>query len=307
MRYVGVGRESSQGNPVSPQSYMDPRRVEASPIVEDQVINTLSSRFPKLKHLGGVRVEGEIEGLFGPDSFSMLVLSMVLGKVQSTASEGYSVHNFSPLEIGEVPNTYTVELCDEGIARVIVGAFGDSMELNLRPDEPVSASLSFLALNELQGTPRTPTFSRVHPVRPEDVVCLIGGQAVELDELTLKLENDLSTDHYTIGSRTLPRHELGEFSVAGTFSARFRSRSHLDRFLNGQETSLSIRMRSGTVAAGIDREVVVELPRVYYSTWSCEVVPSERSVQEVEFRALATSAGDPPVRFRVQTEEQLPG
>ncbi|MCS7095381.1 MAG: phage tail tube protein [Thaumarchaeota archaeon] len=307
MRYVGFGRESAQGNPVVPQVYVDPRRVEATPVVEEQVIGTIATRFPQLKHLGGVRAEGEIEGLFGPDTFSMLVLEMVLGKTETTTSEDYNVYNFSPLEVGETPNTYTIELRDGSIVRSIAGAFGDSMELNLRPDEPVYASLSFLALNELPGTTRTPTFSRTHTVRPEDVICMIAGETVELDELTLKLENHLSSDHYTIGSRTLNRHELGEFSVTGTFSARFGSRAHLDRFLNGQEASLLIRMRSGTVAAGIDREVVVELPRVYYSTWSCEVVPSERSVQEVEFRALATSGRDPPVRFRVQTEEQLPG
>ncbi|MEN3048410.1 MAG: phage tail tube protein [Candidatus Caldarchaeales archaeon] len=307
MRYVGIGRESTQGNPVAPQVFIDPRRFDVRPVFEERAIETVASRFPRLRHLGGLRVEGEVEGLFGPDAFSMLALAMTLGRVDSTGSDGYFVHSFVPVERWESFPTFTVELRDEGVTRVVAGAFGNSMELSLRPDEPATASLEFLGLNELPGSPRSPSFSRVHPVRPEDVVCLIGGEQVELEELTLRLENDLSSDHYVIGSRTLRRHELGGLSVTGTFSGRFGSRAHLDRFLSGQETSISVRMRSGSVAQGIDREVVVELPRVCYSSWSCEVVPSERSVQEVEFRALATPQGEPPVRFRVQTEEQLPG
>lgn len=307
MRYVGIGRESTQGNPVAPQVFVDPRRFEVMPVVEERAIETVGSRFPRLKHLGGLRVEGEVEGLFGPDAFSMLALAMTLGKIESTGSDGYSVHTFSPVERWESFPTFTVELRDEGVTRVVAGAFGNSIELNVRPDEPVSATLEILGLNELPGSPRSPSFSRVHPVRPEDVVCLIGGEPVELEELTLRVENDLSSDHYVIGSRTLRRHELGGLSVTGTFSGRFGSRAHLDRFLSGQETSVAVRLRSGSITQGIDREVVVEVPRVYYSTWSCEVTPSERSVQEVEFRALATPQGEPPVRFRVQTDEQLPG
>ncbi len=303
MRYLGFGRESGQGVQAEPTLFADPVSVEIH-TVEDELLRTsVSSRFALGKFPGPRRVEGEVEVLMGPDAPTVALLEMLLGRLNVNELAGYRRYVVSPVEVGENPVTYTLELVADGHARAFVGVVCDSIRMEVRPDEPVSVRATLLGLEEREGMVRTPNFARQHPVSPHSATCLLGGVPVELEELTLSVENDLSKDHYVIGSRTLRAHELGRFSVTGSFSVRFRDRSHLERFLRSEETAMTVRFSAGTIDGVNERYVLLEMPRIAYSSWRCEVRPAERLVQEVEFTAFRSADGRPPIRFEVQTEE----
>jgi len=303
MRYLGFGRESGQGVQAEPTLFADPTSVEIH-AVEDELLRTsVSSRYSLGRFPGPRRVEGEVEMLMGPDGPTVALLEMLLGGRDVYEFTGYRKYVLEPVEVGEDPVTYTLELATDGQARAFVGMVCDSIRMEVRPDEPVSVRATLLGIEEREGTVRTPSFARQHPVSPHSATCLLGGVPVELEELTLSVENGLSKDHYVIGSRTLVRHELGRFSVTGSLSARFRDRSHLERFLRSEETAMAIRFSAGTIDGVNERYVLLELPRIAYSSWRCEVRPAERLVQEVEFTAFRSADGRPPIRFEVQTEE----
>ena len=303
MRYLGFGRESSQGVQAEPTLFADPISAEIHTVEDELVRASVSSRFALGRFPGPRRVEGDVEMLMGPDAPTVALLEMLLGRLDVNEFTGYRRYVLSPVEVGENPVTYTLELATDGQVRAFVGTVCDSLRLEVRPDEPVSVRFGLLGLEEREGTARTPSFARQHPVSPHSATCLLGGVPVELEELTLNIENDLSKDHYVIGSRTLKAHELGRLSVTGSFSARFRDRSHLERFLRSEETSMAVRFSAGTIDGVNERYVLIEMPRIAYSSWKCEVKPAERLVQEVEFTAFRSAEGRPPIRFEVQTEE----
>lgn len=303
MRYLAFGRESGQGVQAEPTLFADPISADVYTVEDELPMTSVSSRYVLGRFPGPRRVEGEIEVLLGPDGPTLALLEMLLGRREVTDLGGYRRYVFTPIEVGEEPVTYTLELAMDGQARTVVGALCDSASIEVRPDEPVVLRVSVLGMEEREGTLRTPTFARQHPVSPHGATCLLGGVPVTLEELTLTVENGLSKDHHTIGSRTLGAHEPGQLGVSGSFSARFRDRSHLDRFLSSEESSLTVRFGAGTVDGVNERYLLLELPRIAYSSWRCEVRPAERLVQEVEFTAFRSADGRPPVRVEVQTEE----
>ncbi len=298
-----MGKENGQGVQADPTVFADPISADVYTVEEEVTLTSVSSRYVLGRFPGPRRVEGEVEVLLGPDRATLALLEMLLGRLEVSDLTGYRRYALTPIEVGDEPVTYTLELAMDGQARTVVGCLCDSASIEVRPDEPVVLKASVLGIEERAGTLRTPTFARQHPVSPHGASCLLGGVAVELEELTLKVDNDFSKDHHTIGSRTLRAHEPGQLSVSGSFSARFRDRSHLDRFLSSEEASLVVRFSAGYVDGVNERYLLIELPRIAYSSWRCEVKPAERLVQEVEFTAFRSADGRPPIRVEVQTEE----
>jgi hypothetical protein len=213
MRYLAFGRESGQGVQAEPTLFADPISAEIHTVEDELVRTSVSSRFALGRFPGPRRVEGEVEMLMGPDAPTVALLEMLLGKLDVNEFTGYRRYVLSPVEVGENPVTYTLELATDGQVRAFVGTVCDSLRLEVRPDEPVSVRFGLLGLEEREGTARTPSFARQHPVSPHSATCLLGGVPVELEELTLNVENDLSKDHYVIGSRTLKAHELGSSAL----------------------------------------------------------------------------------------------
>ena len=86
--------------------------------------------------------------------------------------------------------------------------------------EYVSATASILAQREDSADLRTPSFPAARDWHSGDVSATLGGQEIELKALSLEVNNNPSSDHHVIGSRYLPRHELGELEITGSMDVR---------------------------------------------------------------------------------------
>jgi len=136
----------------------------------------------------------------------------------------------------------------------------------------------------------TPSYPSVRQFANPDTEARIGGSVVELQELTIELNNNLERFHDLTAA--LKGIDLTGLEVSGSFSARFRTSDHLSRFLNGNETSLQVTL-TGPIAGGSHNyKLVIELPRIIYKAWESDVTGGELLVENVEFQAIRPSSGD---------------
>jgi len=296
-RYLGLGKEQAFGEAASPTRFIDPLRIDVSAEKPPILRRSIASRFPLDKASGNVVVTGEVEFQVEPITIGDFLL-MLFGKVstsQPDPSNAPSVyqHVFTPCEIGETPATYTLEIGADHAARRIVSTILESMKLEFAPGEYVSATASIVGQKEEQSSLSTPSFPQTGFWHSGNASVTLSGVQAELQALSIEINNNPSTDHHVIGSRYLPRHELGELEVSGSMDVRFMDRSQLDSFLNDDEASMTIKLTGGEIEGGYNYELVIELPRIVYSAWSGEVSGSEPIVQSIDFTALKPADGYP--------------
>ncbi len=306
-RYVGFGKQSAIDTPSAPTSFLDAVRFDVS--LEKPVIRrrTIAGRWVSDYAPGKAVARGEVEFYLNPKSLGAPLL-MTLGNISTgqpdpTNAPNVYEHTFTPLEVGGQPPSYTVELGADGIARRIVGAIGESMAIEVAPGEYATATLTILGVKEEQAAPSTPSFPQLRDWTSHDAQVQVGGTPAELQALSLEINNNPSAEHHVIGSRYLTRHELGELEVSGSMDIRFLDRSHLDRFLQDQETSLTITFTGPEIEAGYSYQLVISLPRIVYDSWSAEVSSSEMVVQSIEFVAVKPQ-GDDVVRILLRNDEE---
>jgi len=295
-RYLGLGKESAFGEPVSPTRFVDPLRIDVTCEKEPVLRRTVASRFPLDKMPGSVIASGEIELQADPETVGDFLL-MLLGKVEvsqpdSSGAPSVYQHLFTACEIGESPPTYTLEIGADDSARRIISTIIESLKLELAPGEYVSATAGILGQKEEQSTLVSPSFPATRPWHSGDVAITINDVQAELRALSLEINNNPSRDHHVIGNRYLTRHELGELEVTGSMDVRFYDRSFLDSFLSDEEASMKITMTGDEIEGGYRNQLEIELPRIVYSAWSGEISGSEQIVQSIDFAALKPSAGE---------------
>ena len=295
-RYLGLGKEDAFGQPASPTRFIDPLRIDVASEKEPILRRSVASRAPVDEAAGSVVVSGEVEFQVEPTVFGDFLL-MLLGKVSSSQPDPSNAptvyqHTFTPCEVGETPPTYTLELASDNTARKVVSAIIESMKIELAPGEYVSATASIVGQKEEQSSPQSPSFPQTRPWHSGEASIKINGEEAELQALSLEINDNPSTDHHVIGSRYLPRHELGELEIKGSMDIRFSDRKYLDEFLEEEEASITIELAGDPIEGGYGYEARIEFPRVVYSAWSGEISGSDPIVQSVDFVALKPSSGD---------------
>ncbi len=300
VRYLGIGKEASFGSPATPTRYLDPKAIAISTEKAARKRRGVATRWPTAFSPGKVVVRGSFDYIADPETIGDILL-MLLGKVTTTQPDATNApntyqHVFEPVEVNQVPPSYTLEIGSDITARRVVGAIAASLTLELPKDDFVGGSVEILAKQEDSAALSTPTWPQPRPWTDDDASIDIGGAAAELEALTLEVNNNPSEDHHVIGSRFLPRHELGELEIRGSMDIRFSNRTHLDRFLNDQETSLKITLTGDPIEATYNHKLEIWLPRIIYDAWSGEVNPSERLVQGIDFVAIKPATADPIIK-----------
>ncbi len=306
-RYVGLGKQSALDAPSTPTRFLDAVRFDIS--LEKPVIRrrTIAGRWVSDYAPGKAVARGEVEFYLNPKNVGDPLL-MTLGNISTSQPDPSNApnvyeHTFTPLEIGVQPPSYTIELGAEGMARRVIGAIGESLTIEVAPGEYASATLTILGVREESATPSAPSFPQLRDWTSHDAEIQVGGQPAELQALSLEINNNPDAEHHVIGSKYLTRHELGELEVSGSMDIRFLDRTHLDRFLQDQETSLTISFTGSEIEAGYRYQLVITLPRIIYDSWSAEVSSSEMVVQSIEFVAVRPQ-GDDVVKVILRNDEE---
>ncbi len=302
VRYVALGKETSFGSEAPPSRYIDLAR-ESFATRHDWIIPELASaRWPKYALKGPIRVEGSLDMYVRPDNIGELLLA-IMGSVATSQPDATNApntykHEFTPAD--SLPS-YTVKVASEVTGRTFVGCVARRLELTVAAGELLGASVDFLGREESMFTPGTPTFSDLPFLSFADLVeFLVGGSAASIRALSVRIENDLVDDWYTLGDRRLAEIPVRGFSVEGSFDVKFDDRTHLDRFLNAEETSIKATFRGPEIEAGYYNELTIDLPRVVYTAAGANIDRREVMVEGVEFRALYDKSAGYIVKVTLQ-------
>ena len=292
-RYLGVGKQSAWGTSVAPTEWLDPITIDIKTEKEPLQLRTISNRLVQKFLEGKIVVTGDIETPANPEAIGLLLLA-TFGNVSSTAQTASTQHVFTPkTKYDEVPPFLTLEIGSDNVYRRILDVIGASLAIEFPPGEIVSCRFSILGSKEESSTEQSPSFPDARPFTANDATVTLGGASAELRALSIEFNNNPSTDHHhVIGSRYLTRHELGDLEVTGSMDLLFDSRDELDRFLNDDETSLTIDLIGETISGDEKYELKIELPVIIYSAWGAPVNVGEQIIQSIDFVARKPDSGD---------------
>lgn len=294
-RYVGLGKETTFGQAAAISKFFDPREFSIVPEKEPILRRSVASRAVLDYYSGKIAVTGDITLPLYPNMGELFL--MLLGNVATTQPDPTNApsvyrHKFTPVEINQAPPSYTLELAEDSVYRRILGAIAESMSLEIPPGEEPAASFSILGVNEEAATALSPSFPAEKPFDENSCSVTLNGVAVTPRSLTLDINNNPSTDHYVIGSKTLPRHIVGDLEVTGAIDLFLDDRTHLDKFLQDGEGSLEIKFTGPIIEATYSYELLFRLPRIVYRTWGADVSGAEPITQSIEFVAIKPATGD---------------
>jgi len=302
VRYVALGKESSFGSEASPTRYIDLARESLSQRHDWIIPELASARWPKYALKGPIRVEGSLDMYVRADNIGEILLA-VLGSVETSQPDPDNApnvykHTFTPAD--SLPS-YTVHVVSEVTGRKFLGCVARRLELTCAAGELLGASLDVVGKEEAALTPGSPTFSTLPFFSFADISdFLVGGVDVSVRAFALRVENDLVDDWYVLGDRKLPEIPVRGLTVEGSFDLKFSDRTHLDRFLNAEETKLKCIFTGPEIEGDYWNELRIYLPRIVYTAAGANIDRRELLVEGVEFRALYDEAEDFVIRVTLQ-------
>ena len=229
---------------------------------------------------GPFRVSGDVEVVVIPDNIGKF-LEGVFGTVNTTTSpsgDAYK-HEFT---VGSSLPSYTLEIgYDVGsYAAQIPGAAFNELSLEAPAKEFVTARIGVVAKTISLESLSTPTITTGRPfVFHDGQVKIDGATVANVEAIRITMSNNIDTDVFYIGSRTLGAIKPQGFDITGTMDISFDSWDFFQKFLGSssatspQDTlnSLSLELTftgeaTGSSDAGYENKLLtIEVPEIYLS------------------------------------------
>jgi len=305
VRYLAMGKEASFGQEATSLRYLDLASEDLKTEHEWMMPELAAFRWKRYALKGTLRVSGSISTYAQFASLGDFLLaalgSISTGQPDPANAPSVFKHEFTP---GEGLPSYTIMVASEVTGRKFLGCVCSSLELSLAVGELLGVSFEVVGQREEAFTPAEVELDSSPFISFTDLVsCEVGGEAVGLEALELTISNDLVEDAFEIGSRYLPEVPVQGLEVAGSFDLKFKDRKHLDRFLDGQETSLHIRFEGPEIEGGYKYALELDMPRIIYKSAGANVSTRERLVERVEFEAIYDPTAGYVIKAILQNRE----
>ena len=304
-RYLAIGKEPSFGQEATSYRYIDLASEDLKTEHEWILPELAGYRWKRLAMKGTMRVGGSVDAYAQFDSLGLFLLG-ALGSVSTSQPDAVGApsvyrHEFTPAE--GLPS-YTLRVASEVTGRQFLGCVCSSLELSVAPGELLGVSVEWVGQREEAFSPEEPAWDESPYISFADLASAeVGGSPVNLEALTLTIENDLADDAFELGSAYLPEIPVQALSITGSFDLKFKDRTHLDRFLSGEETSLYLRFEGPEIEGGLRYSFELDLPRIIYKTAGANVSARDRLVESVEFEALFDPVGGRIMKAVLQNKE----
>jgi len=294
-RYFGIGKQSGFGTAVSPSKFVAASSVSFTPNEERDYPLTIADRAPLFVQPAQKYSEIEVEMMIWPEGGLENILHAFFQNVTTTtldATNSVYRHTFTPAGFNPSMTYYTFEVgYDPGLEVLRApNCIVDSLEFSFASDSAPTLSVSAVGDYPTLVARATPSFPAIRPFQVPNVSVQIGGAPVELQELSIELNNNTERIHDLSGA--LKAIELQSLEVSGSFSVRFKNTTHLSNFLNRTETSLKVTLTGPNAGGSYNYSLEIELPRIVYDAWSAEISEADLLAQDVDFQALKPASGD---------------
>ena len=287
-RYLALGREPSFGQEATSLRFVD-LASEDLRTTHDWIMPELAGHRWKEHAIKGTVKAGGSVSTYGQFGSLGDFLMAALGQASTSQPDPENApavfrHEFTPAE--GLPS-YTVLVASEITGRKFFGCVCSRLELSLAAGELLGLTAEFVGQREEAFTPAEPSFDDTPYVSSSDLAsCEVGGVQASLEAISITISNELVDDAFELGSRYLPELPVRGLSITGSFDLKFKDRTHLDRFLSGEETSLKLRFEGPEIQGGLKYVLELDFPRIIYRSAGANISARDRLVERVEFEAL---------------------
>ncbi|MGP3667604.1 MAG: phage tail tube protein [Candidatus Bathyarchaeota archaeon] len=253
-RWIGVAEETSYGTFVSPSRYVDILRERVSFDKGYIPVETVYSRDIRKYVEGRSRVTGSIDFTVEPENVGQF-FKWALGSVTTTGTGPYQ-HTFKG---ADTIKSFSMIVKSETVQRRITGCLINRLTIETALDI-VTGGIDIIAKKEEKDTSNyTPTISTLAPfVFKEGVLTLAGiDRSKYLKALRLTINNNIPEDElYGFSDNTPTTMVVRGRTVEAELEMAFPDTSEYDKFLAGNEVSLSLKFTKGTY------EFEIHLPKM---------------------------------------------
>ena len=201
--------------------------------------------------VGTRQVSGQLNFDLSAETVGTL-FKAALGSVSTTASGSGYLHTFTP---GDLPSL-SVQVGKPDVGGTVrpfdyVGCRVNSFELSANPNEFATMQIDLVGEDELlDGTTATPTYSQSTFFTYVAGKLEIAGSETCIDTVTISGDNSLQVYHEICstkaGKPTIREADYRDYS--GTLQADFRDLTAYQRYVNGDEATLTLEFDAGTNA-----------------------------------------------------------
>ena len=300
-RHLGIGKESVYGTPVALTKYV-PYISEG--ITEDNqplYAETVEARSVVKSRLGAYKVGGNLDFYMEPENCGLLLYGAI-GAV-SSAQQGETTAYKHTFTMGATVPPLTLAIGSDvtaGELKITSGLI-KSMEIKCAVNELVSASIDIVGQKGEQTALSSPSFSALDPwVFHEGAVEIATVADTNVEAMTVKIENNIYDDDYSLGSRLRRRGGAGGFKVSGTCDLHFGSLTHWKQFYDG-----ATGVAPANNVAEFQMELIVTgeqigalayyytlhatMAKCVFDTHSAHVSKRDRTIEKCPWTALGSS------------------
>ena len=296
---VGLALESTWGEPVEPTTYLEVSHANVRPIIAREIPTSVrGTRARRAVREGAMLCSGALTADVCAGAAGEL-LKAAFGTVTTTlvASSGSAAvyqHTFTRCDTTFLPSL-TLEQNMGGLtSRRIAGLRVNQLSLALSPGRTLIADVDCRGREQALITPTGPSYSPDQALPYQGFTAEIGGQpSVEVEEFILRFRNGLVDNVWTAGNAgKLGQLPAGAFAVSGRMALSLESTDPEQVFVEGEATSLRLRLDGETLVGTWGYGLEVELPKVRYFSVQSPLAPG-RLVYDISFEAVLDTSQEP--------------
>lgn len=312
----GIAAQTAWGTAnATPDYYIPVTSVTVSPNEETiEVEETTGTRFPSRIEKGTRYSELSVEGPVRVESFGS-ILYAALGEPTTTNNDPAYIHEFDPAAASKVPLPVSMRVSRVDPDTPIVDQFEDAivntLSVSCEPNGYASYTASFVAKDYESAATPSPTldFSDRFPFHQLTAYISVNGGSeteIPLASWSVEYNNNIPTDAFVLGQRTLWEVVEDNADCSVTFSPRSDLNDHYRRALADSPDAVKLRLEAtgdviGSAAGNVRFEVTLHL--LEYTDAPANISASDRlNMIEVSGRAAYDDANSKFVTFELENE-----
>ena len=211
-----------------------------------------------------------------------------MGTVTSAAINGTLAYTHTYSLADALLTGFTLEIDRDVANYVYEGCKINTMTLSNDNAGILQASFDLIAEDEGTMSATSPNFSTSNYFSFDEAALAYAGTAQPIQNVSLVLNNNLTTDRFQWGSRLLKEPQrAGRIEVSGEFTVEFDSTENWDDFINAGTGSLSVTYTGDTISGTSKYGLLVTLPHVRLIGGTPNVSDSGMLTATVPFTAYA--------------------
>jgi len=306
---LGIAKESTHGDFTAPTDFIEFTQESLSAEIERLESSGLAKGRRQLRSGRWVPAQKTVEGDVSAELATEGLLPFWEAAFGGSSSSGTGpyTHEFT---LGDFPPGLTVQVGrpdETGTLQPFsyVGGMVSSFSLEASTGEIASCTFTVNAqdekTNETLATPSYPD-----PLRLLTFVggsLKIAGSEVEVTSASVEGDNGLSTDRWKFGSKLRKRPARGLRAFTGEFEAYFSNLDLYNRYINGDEATLTLTFEGETLSDGSTPAKVEFSALVRFDGSTPQVGGSDEVMQSISYKAVSDSTN--PTKLTVVTDETL--